>query len=169
VVNLDQFSSALRLEGKTVNRALWRCASAAAGVVLTLTSLAAPAAAADSTLAAGTITPAAMSACGSGNFCAWVNSNFNDGPGQWAGNASNYTDWGHDNCGLGSLWTWDNCASSVFNNGQHCNLTFYDGINYTGAYYNLPRGSYLANMTLDRMSDGQNANDRISSHRWCTF
>lgn len=112
---------------------------------------------------------ASRSDCGSGNFCAWDNYNFSGGPGQWSGNASNWTSWVHTGCGVRSLWTWDNCASSVFNNGNNCNLTFYDDINYSGAYYNLPRGSYLAHMDQDRMSDGGSANDRISSHHWCTF
>ena len=141
----------------------------AVAVPLLATSAGAAPAATSSSAAASILAAAGRSACQSGNFCAWDNYEFSGGPGQWYGNASNYTRWGHSGCGLASLWTWDNCASSVFNNGNNCNLTFYDGINYTGASYNLPRGSYLARMTLDRMSDGQSANDRISSHRWCTF
>jgi hypothetical protein len=107
--------------------------------------------------------------CPSSWFCVWVDVDFVGGPGKWQGNESNYTNWLHGGCGVRSLWTWDNCASSVFNNGQSCNLTFYDGINFAGAWYNLPRGSFLAFMTQDLMSDQANANDRISSHKWCTF
>lgn len=152
-------------------------ASAAPSVSLPMhtaaTSASAPATAAESTdtttVVDNTQPAAGMADCPASNFCAWDNYNFSGGPGEWSGNAPNYTFWPHSGCGFTSLYTWDNCASSVYNHGTSCNLTFYDGINYTGAHYNLPRGSYLARMTLDKMSDGGSANDRISSHRWCTF
>jgi hypothetical protein len=156
-----------------VKRSFWRYALAAVIAMLASGGVAASAAADESTASATVMDTSGIAAgradCPASNFCAWDNYNFSGGPGEWSGNASNYTSWAHSGCGLTSLWTWDNCASSVYNHGDNCNLTFYDGINYTGAYYNLPRGSYLARMTQDRMSDGGNANDRISSHRWCTF
>jgi hypothetical protein len=159
--------------GHAVKRLFWRYALAAAGVAVALGGVTAPATAdegtATTTVVDGDQTAAAREDCSPGNFCAWDNYEFRGGPGEWSGNASNYSGWVHTGCGATSLWTWNNCASSVYNHGDDCNLTFYDGINYTGAYYNLPRGSYLARMTLDKMSDGANANDRISSHRWCTF
>lgn len=136
---------------------------AAAAMALVAGGVVAVPAAAEPT---GDVSVAAREDCGAGNFCAWVNPGFNDGPGQWPGNAPNYTKWGHRSCGLGSLWTWTNCATSVYNHGNSCTVTIYSDINYRGAYIVLPRGSYLADMRADRMSDGASANDRVSSHAW---
>lgn len=152
-----------------MNKVLWRCAAGVAGAVLAVVCLTVPAQAADSTVVADSITPAAVSDCPPTYYCVWVNTDYNDGPGKWAGNQSNYTAWPHSGCGILSLWTWDNCASSVFNHGQSCNMTLYDGINYTGAYFRLDKGSQRANLKLNKMSDGGNMNDRISSHYWCNY
>lgn len=55
----------------------------------------------------------------------------------------------------------------MFNNGQSCKVTFYEDPYYGGAFfYQLPRGSYLANLALDKWSDGTSPNDKISSHKW---
>jgi peptidase inhibitor family I36 len=183
-----------------MHKILQRAAVLGAGVLLTVGALAGPASAAgsgssgSSTVAQKTAADAAaakaanggrevnrlnntafasggMSACGSGNFCAWDNYNYSGGPGQWSGNASNYTSWNHTGCGFTSLYTWDNCASSVFNNGNSCNITLYDDINYNSAdgYYNLARGGHLADLRIDQMTRGGAMNDRISSHKWCTW
>ncbi len=112
-----------------------------------------------------------LEACDSGSFCVWVDANFSDGPGQWPNNSNNYLSWSHPSCGVLNLRTWNNCASSVFNNGNNCNIQLYDDVNYgTGrGYYNLARGGRLANLTIDKMTDGQPMNDRLSSHKWCSW
>lgn len=112
-----------------------------------------------------------MEACDPGSFCVWVNPNYSDGPGQWPNNASTYFAWDHDNCGWVNGYTWNNCASSVFNNGQNCNIQLYDDVNYgTGrGYYNLQKGGHLANLKLDKMTDGKPMDNRLSSHKWCTW
>ncbi|MBU2668097.1 peptidase inhibitor family I36 protein [Actinoplanes bogorensis] len=174
-------------------RALLRRAGAVgAGVILMMTALAGPASAAEGPSAATAREMAAakaanggraivpvdnmlaaggLEACDSGSFCVWVNANFNDGPGQWPNNSNNYLSWSHASCGYLNLRTWNNCASSVFNNGNNCNIQLYDDVNYgTGrGYYNLARGGRLANLTIDKMSDGQPMNDRLSSHKWCSW
>ncbi|WP_405099769.1 peptidase inhibitor family I36 protein [Micromonospora sp. NBC_01412] len=133
---------------------LRRCAAAAAGVVLTLVCLVEPASAGDR-----------YAGCPQTYFCVWAASDFNDGPGKWQNDEANYAAWGHGTCPSG---TWSNCVSSVFNNGQNCAVTFYDGSSYTGAFfYRLQRGGYLANLAYDKWSDGTSPNDKISSHKWC--
>lgn len=143
---------------------LWRGAAVAAGVMLALGVLVAPAGAAPAAAERNQITPAAMSDCPSSYFCVWVNSDFNDGPGKWQNNEGNYANWPHGTCQTGN---WGNCASSVYNHGNSCRVSFYDGVNGTGAFYfALPRGSFLANLALDHWSDGSSPNDKISSHQW---
>ena len=178
-----------------MTRVLVRLAAAGAGAVLALVASTGPAAAAGGS-GTGNSTAAdlaalkasnggrdvqlidnnvqasgGMDACDSGSFCAWDNYNYSGGPGQWPGNADNYSHWGHRGCGVGSLWTWDNCASSVYNNGNSCNIQLYDDINYNTAdgYYNLAKGGHLADLRKDKMTDGKAMNDRISSHKWCAW
>ncbi|MFG2049460.1 peptidase inhibitor family I36 protein [Micromonospora sp. NPDC048935] len=112
-----------------------------------------------------------MEACDPGSFCVWVDPNYSDGPGQWPNSTSSYFGWAHKSCGLINGGTWNNCASSVFNNGQNCNIQLYDDVNYgTGrGYYNLAKGGHLANLKLDKMTDGSPMDNRISSHKWCTW
>jgi hypothetical protein len=176
-----------------MRRILVRLAAAGAGAVLALAALTGPAAAAGGSAGNSTAADLAalkasnggravvlvdnvraaggMDACESGSFCAWDNYNYSGGPGQWSGNADNYSHWGHSGCGLGSLWTWDNCASSVYNNGNSCNIQLYDDIKYSTAhgYYNLAKGGHLADLRKDKMTDGKPMNDRISSHQWCAW
>ena len=46
-------------------------------------------------------------------------------------------------------------------------MTFYENRAFTGPFfYHLPRGSYLANLALDRWSDGTSPANKISSHKW---
>lgn len=143
---------------------LFRRFVAAAAMALAIGGAAAAPAVADP---AGDVGVAGREDCGAGNFCAWVNPGFNDGPGQWSGDTANYFGFSHSSCGIVNLRTWNNCASSVFNNGNNCNVRIFADPNYRGAYITLPRGSYLADLRADRMSDGTHANDKISSHDWC--
>lgn len=158
---------------------------AAAAALMVVAALAAPtgAAASSGAIASGTtvsgkVAPfaadgrqvdaaalAGMSDCPLSWFCVWNNTNFSDGPGKWQNNEWRYTNWRHDSCPNKS---WNDCASSLYNHGQSCKVTFYENIDFgPGAFfYQLPRGSYLANLALDKWSDGTSPNNKISSHQW---
>jgi peptidase inhibitor family I36 len=112
---------------------------------------------------------AGMADCPSSWVCIWADTNFGGTPGKWQDNEDNYGDWAHSTCSR-SNGRWSNCASSVYNHGEHCNVAFYDAPGYGGANLPLRKGSYLAYLTDNRMSDGTVANDRFESHRWfqCT-
>jgi hypothetical protein len=68
----------------------------------------------------------------------------------------------------------DNLATGVWNNGwpspKYVNdhVRMYDGYSYSGVSMCIRPGDYWLNFALgrERFSDGSNANDRISSHRW---
>lgn len=146
---------------------LRRSAAVLAAALLALGIMGAPAAASSggaSSGAADAVVLAGMSACPLTYFCVWNKANFSDGPGKWANAEWNYTNWSHDSCPHGS---WNDCASSVYNHGQSCKVTFYENIDFEGAFfYQLPRGSYLANLALDKWSDGTSPDNKISSHNW---
>jgi hypothetical protein len=109
---------------------------------------------------------AGMADCPSSWVCIWADTNFGGGtPGKWQDDEDNYGNWKHSTC-TRSNGFWSNCASSVYNHGEHCNVAFYDAPNGGGASLPLRKGSFLAFLTDNRMSDGTVANDRFESHRW---
>lgn len=117
-----------------------------------------------SSTSATALTPDAMSACPSTDFCVWVNKNYNDGPGKFGGDNQYWSKFPHKSCPTG---TWDNCASSGWNHGTSgLGVEVYQG-NYGGAAACLPRGWHLANFA-GYVYPGTNVkfNDTISSNYW---
>lgn len=103
---------------------------------------------------------AAPAGCTATNVCFWVHANFVDGPGRLSGTNPDWRAFGHASCGGG---TWNNCASSVYNNGSRCWADLWDGFNYTlGARgsLSLNRGVGITNLVP---WDFDNA---ISSNSW---
>jgi len=97
-------------------------------------------------------------------FCVWNLANFIDGPGKWKDLEADYWQYDHPSC----PWeVWGDCASSVYNHGRNCAVTFYNETEGGGAYYwALPKGSYLANLAQDTWSDGTSPDNKIESHAW---
>lgn len=129
---------------------------------LTLTAL--PGTAQASEPDRGAPSPLAAPACDSSYFCFWVNINFGGDRGQVAGNNPTWTRFSEPTCPSG---TWNDCASSGFNNGTSgLGVRVYENANYTGRSTCLPKGWY-GNFT-GKYWDGTttNINDKISSNRW---
>jgi len=103
----------------------------------------------------------APAGCSSGALCFWNARNFTDGPGKLFGKNANWSAFGHASCPSG---TWNNCASSAYNNGVSCDSVMWDGTNYTfgaaGALV-MDRG-----VGLDLGSVG--FNNVASSNSWIT-
>ena len=70
----------------------------------------------------------APAGCPSGALCFWNARNFTGGPGKLFGRNANWSAFGHASCPSG---TWNNCASSAYNNGVSCDSVMWDGTNYT--------------------------------------
>jgi hypothetical protein len=136
-----------------------------AGLVLAPAS---PAAAAKNTLASvAPVTDVVVTGkadCPGGYVCFWVHAYYQGPMGKLAGNNLSWGAFPQSQCATD---TWEDCASSTFNNGNSCAVDLYTGRAYTG--YNLweQRGSYRDNLALNRAPDGQSFNDRISSNVWC--
>lgn len=149
-----------------------RVVTVLSALVLTVAGLvlvpASPAAATQNTLASvAPITSVAVAGredCPRGYVCFWVNPNFGGAMGKLAGNNLDWSAFGQSQCASG---TWDDCASSTFNNGNDCAVDLYTGKAYTGHNLWEQRGSYRANLSLDRDPDGKPFNDRFSSNVWC--
>ncbi|MFI9005764.1 peptidase inhibitor family I36 protein [Actinosynnema sp. NPDC053489] len=103
---------------------------------------------------------AAPAGCHSSNVCFWANNNYNDGPGELSGTNPDWRRFAHGSCGGG---TWNNCASSVYNNGTQCWADLWDGLDYalgSRGGLSLSRGTGIANLGS---WDFDNA---ISSNSW---
>jgi hypothetical protein len=109
---------------------------------------------------------AAPAGCGSGNLCFWNNSGFNDGPGQLAGTNPNWGVFAHGSCPSG---TWDNCVSSLFNNGNTSAANVWRYTNYGGAGACWAKGTGNSNLaSVNYPGTSVNMNDTISSNNWAS-
>ncbi|MFB7083854.1 peptidase inhibitor family I36 protein [Streptomyces sp. NPDC056296] len=104
---------------------------------------------------AATATPAsaAYSDCSSGALCAYLGDHGAGDPGEVFG----------DNRDLLQYSKFNN-AESLYNNGNSCNVRIYNGLNYSGDSYVLPRGIAIYN--LDGHLGGKWADD-VASNNWC--
>ena len=133
----------------------------AVGVILLLGGLVGTSAASTPRTASAASHPlsaaAAPSGCTSGNFCFWASTGYSDGPGKLSGKNSAWSAFSHSSCPSG---TWDNCASSDYNNGVSCVAVVWTGNSYTGSEGVVDRG------TGGNFSS--TFNNAVSSNSWAT-
>ncbi len=73
--------------------------------------------------------------------------------------------WPQASCANG---TWNNCASSIQNNGNNCDVNVYDFAGYSGASLRITRGTYISNLSGYWITYPFDSwNDDIQSNRWC--
>jgi hypothetical protein len=143
-----------------------RVLAVAAGAVLAMGGLAGTSAASSANGSGGTsaaVMPtsvkvaAAPAGCSSGNVCFWNGENYTGaGPGQLSGRNSDWSVFRQSACPNG---TWDNCASSVYNNGVSCKAVLWTGKGYTGGFFSLSRGSGETQLASSH-------NNAFSSNSW---
>ncbi|MEV0183472.1 peptidase inhibitor family I36 protein [Streptomyces sp. NPDC050625] len=101
---------------------------------------------------------AAPAGCPSSYFCFWVNAGYSDGPGKLSGKNSDWSAFGHSSCPSG---TWNDCASSDYNNGVSCDAVVWTGKSYGGTGGWVPKGTGgNFNSTF---------NDAVSSNSWGVY
>ncbi len=61
---------------------------------------------------------------------------------------------------------WNDCASSIRNEGLSCEAVVWSDINYKGVNFVINRDTQAANLTQWGRPDGGNWNDAISSNNW---
>ena len=103
----------------------------------------------------------------SGWLCFWQHSDFG---GRFGHVLNSNTDWRYfdGGCNEDDGRRWSDCASSIRNEGLHCEAVVYDRINMDtgGASWVINRDTEAANLTQWGMPGGGNWNDKISSNSW---
>jgi hypothetical protein len=103
--------------------------------------------------------------CNAGDLCFWVDTDQRGAKGRVSGTNPAWGVFPQSQCASG---TWDNCASSIINNGRNCTArVFYDG-NYQGRpYLDVLRGNGYINLDDHYISwPLRTWNDEISSNSW---
>lgn len=112
-----------------------------------------------------------LASCGAAGYaCFWVNANFGGTRGRVAGNNSNYLNLSNSSGCTAYRGTWNDCISSIRNDGTQCTVYFWTDAGYRGRYHSLSRGDQVANFgAAPPAGYGDPAfNDTISSNHWCT-
>jgi Peptidase inhibitor family I36 len=139
----------------------------AAGVLLTGSALAPASAApqaAQVSAAPQSHTVAAANPCGlPGDLCFWVNIGWGGAKGHVAGNNGNWAVFPQAQCAGG---TWNDCASSAFNDGNFDAVRLRQDVNGGGGFFCIPKGVGYSNFTRLAFSNGANLNDAVSSNYW---
>lgn len=98
--------------------------------------------------------------CVSTYACGWVDGEYGTPMGKWAENTPNLSVFSQSACQDGN---WNDCISSIWNEGTSCNVTWFINSGYGGSGYknNLGTGTgYLAPGVW---------NDEFSSLKWCLY
>jgi hypothetical protein len=109
--------------------------------------------------------------CGIAGFaCFWVNINFTGTRGRVEGNNSNYLNLSNSSGCTRFPGTWNDCISSIRNDGTQCTVWFWTNANYQGRAHSLARGDEVPNFaSAPPVGYSDPAfNDSISSNHWCT-
>ena len=95
--------------------------------------------------------------CPSTYTCGWIDSGFSNLMGKWAGNNTNFQVFPRSGCQTG---TWNDCVSSIDNNGTSgCSVTYFWNAGYGTPSFN--DAQHIAYGSLG------SSNDQFSSDRWC--
>jgi len=107
------------------------------------------------------------SSCPSTYLCFWVNANWGGNWGKLAGANTAWSVFPQSQCKGGN---WNDCASALYNNGEHDQALVWQNNSYKGGYTCVARGttmySDLANWTYS--DNNTSMNDTISSNDWTT-
>jgi hypothetical protein len=103
--------------------------------------------------------------CADGNFCFWMHSNFSGSKGQVSGTNG---DWQlfQGGCTEPDRRHWNNCASSIRNEGRYCEAVIWSEAYYTGGSWVINRDTEVANLSNHGNPAGGTWNDTISSNSW---
>lgn len=120
---------------------------------------------------------ASVSQCKSGNVCLWGENTYSGCFAQYSGNQPDYTKltW-QQTCRIGVRI--NDGANSVKNHGTRCSVALFQNIHYTGPAilfnsqaqgynYEDPKLGNGGGTGYNGHYNGQNWQDRISSHKWC--
>jgi hypothetical protein len=99
----------------------------------------------------------------SGYLCFWVNLGWEGTPGKLSGTNAYWSSFSKSQCGSG---TWDNCASSLRNEGRSCEAVVYRDPNFRGPSWVINRDTGVYDLRQWSMEPGRNWDNEISSNSW---
>ncbi|MET9484993.1 peptidase inhibitor family I36 protein [Streptomyces sp. NPDC006638] len=107
---------------------------------------------------------AAVSDCPneSGYLCFWADPNFSGRMGKVAGDNSNWANLPGSCLAQG----WDNCTTSLWNEGLRCEAVVFEHPNYKGANWVIGRDTGVADLRTGPKPSGGTWDDAISSNNW---
>ncbi|WDZ87834.1 peptidase inhibitor family I36 protein [Micromonospora cathayae] len=109
-----------------------------------------------------------LASCGAAGYaCFWVGGGFTGTRGRVAGNNPNYRYLSNSSGCTKAPGTWNDCISSIRNDGTQCTVYFWTDADYHGRYHSLSRGDQVGNFSGAPYYDAA-FNDAISSNHWCT-
>ncbi|MFI0901566.1 peptidase inhibitor family I36 protein [Streptomyces sp. NPDC020983] len=121
----------------------------------------------------GAATPAAaaaprVTACpvAGGYACFWVDINRGGAMGKVAGTNHDYRNLKNSSGCTAYPGTWNDCISSVENQGTSCTVYFYSDADYHGTRHSVSIGDRVNNVGTGFHDPA--FNDAISSNNWCT-
>ncbi|MET7567380.1 peptidase inhibitor family I36 protein [Streptomyces sp. NPDC005492] len=101
-----------------------------------------------------------------GYACFWVDNYKGGTMGKVAGNNTNYMNLTNSSGCTKYPGTWNDCISSLENQGTQCTVYFWSAAGYTGNWHSVARYDSVYDFGVDY---GDAAfNDTISSNHWCT-
>jgi len=107
---------------------------------------------------------AAANPCGlPGSLCFWVDIGWGGHKGHVAGNNGNWGVFPQAQCNGG---TWNDCASSAFNDGNFDAVRLRQDINGGGGFFCIARGLGYSDFRKLHFSNGAGLNDAVSSNYW---
>jgi hypothetical protein len=103
--------------------------------------------------------------CPSGDACFWVNDDYQGTMGHVAGNNPNFMNLSNSSGCTAYPGTWNDCISSLDNNGTECVVYFWTDANYKGSYHSVALGDKI--WDFGAVYNDPSFNDSISSNHWC--
>jgi hypothetical protein len=120
--------------------------------------------------ATSSVAPLVLS-CPVGDTCLWVDKNFGGYANGYSGSEPDFTVAGGWLPGCAHV-EFNDCASSAWNNGQHCTVYLWTDVGYHGRYHSLGLGDAVSNFASSAGPPTGFAdpsfNDAVSSLHWCT-
>jgi hypothetical protein len=104
--------------------------------------------------------------CPSTYACFWVDNYASGTMGKVSGNNTNYMNVTNSSGCTKYPGTWNDCISSLDNNGTSCTVYFWTNASYGGRYHSLAIGDAVYDFGIDY--NDSSFNDSISSNHWCT-
>ncbi len=96
-----------------------------------------------------------------GKVCVWQSINFTGEEGVFSGTNANWKDLGGGTAF--ATGSWNDCASSIFNNKSINSVTLWEDINFTGGSFCVAPMTGYSDFTKHTFTNGDGLNDAVSS------